>query len=85
MFFAADARFGYFLARQFIRVLPAIAILAGNSGRRNHFAHTLPGLPVTVSVWQSIRLLTRPCENWQAAADMISSIRLATALKGFWL
>jgi hypothetical protein len=72
--FAADARFGYFLAaRQFVWVLPALAILAGNSGRRNHLAHALPGLLVTISAWQSVRLLTRPSENWQAAADMIEA------------
>ena len=72
--FAGDAWFSYFLAaRQFIWVLPAIAILAGNSGWRNHLAPALLGLLLMVSACQSMRYFIRPSENWQAAADVIAA------------
>jgi hypothetical protein len=70
--FAADALFDYFLAaRQFLWVLPAIALLAGSAGQRARLGPALLLLLSAVCVWQSIRFFTAPRENWQAGSDAI--------------
>lgn len=68
----ADAWFGYFLAaRQFLWVLPPLAILAGSAVRRNKFGPALGGLLVAVCIWHTTQFFTRQHENWQVAAAAI--------------
>lgn len=70
--FAADALSGYFLAaRQFLWVLPALAILAGSAAQRTRLASALLILLSAVCVWQSVRFFTAPHDDWQAASDAI--------------
>jgi 4-amino-4-deoxy-L-arabinose transferase-like glycosyltransferase len=71
---AGDAVAGYFVAaRQFIWILPAIAILAAMAiERRARTAMVLYALLGIVCVRQSVRYFTAPHENWQAAASFIS-------------
>jgi hypothetical protein len=69
----SDALFGYFIAaRQFLWVLPALAVLAA-AGLERHarVGFVLLALLSAVCIRQSIRFFTAPHENWQAAADAI--------------
>jgi 4-amino-4-deoxy-L-arabinose transferase-like glycosyltransferase len=72
--FAADAWSGYFVAsRQFIWILPAVAILAAMAIERHaRAAVVLYALLGVVCVRQSVRYFTAPRENWQAAATYLS-------------
>jgi hypothetical protein len=72
---AADALAGYFVAaRQFIWILPALAILAALASERHApTAVVLYALLAIVSVRQSVLYFTAPHENWQAAATFISA------------
>jgi hypothetical protein len=71
--FVADAVAGYFLAaRQFLWVLPALAVLSAAGLQR----HTCVGLVLlalldAVCMRQSVRFFTAPRENWQADAVAI--------------
>lgn len=70
---SADALFDYFLAaRQFLWVLPAVAILlAAAVERGGRTAYVLLTLFVAVCIWKNVRFFTAPREDWQAAADVI--------------
>jgi hypothetical protein len=70
----ADALFNYFLAaRQFIWVLPAIAILAAMAVERYPRAGvTLSALFGIICFWQCLRYFTAPRENWESAASAIA-------------
>jgi uncharacterized membrane protein len=70
----ADVLFDYFLAaRQFIWVLPAVAILVAAAIERYARAGVMLGaLLGTVCIWQSMRYFTGPHENWEAAASAIA-------------
>lgn len=72
--FAANALFDYFLAaRQFIWVLPAVAILAAAALERPAPARfALAAVLGIVCVWQTIQYFTAPRENWEAAATFIA-------------
>ena len=72
--FAADAVANYFVAaRQFIWILPAVAILAAMAVERHaRTAVVLYALLGVICVRQSVRYFTAPRENWQAAATFIS-------------
>jgi len=71
---AADAAGNYFLAaRQFLWVLPAIAILAANAfERRPRAAAVLAVLLFAVCVRQSTLFFTAPRDDWQAAASFLA-------------
>lgn len=72
--FGADAGFDYFVAaRQFVWVVPALAILATGAIERN----TRTGLMLTVllgvvCLWQNVRFYTTPREDWQLAARALA-------------
>jgi hypothetical protein len=70
---AADAVFDYFIAaRQFLWILPAMAILAATAIERTKgAAGILPILFGLVCLRQDVRLFTAPREDWQTAARMI--------------
>jgi hypothetical protein len=72
--FAADAIFDYFLAaRQFMWVLPAVALLAAAAFERpTRTRVVLGGLLGAVCVWQNIRYVTGPHEDWHKAAVAMS-------------
>ena len=67
---ATDAAFGYFIAaRQFIWVLPAVAILAASAANAHPRAGVvLAALFCTVGVVQSVKYFTAPHEDFQLAA-----------------
>ena len=72
---ATDARFDYFFAiRQVIIVLPAIAILAtsGMSHSPRSAAGCLAAALLLLNLGYSIRWFTKPRENWDAAAAIVS-------------
>jgi uncharacterized membrane protein len=70
----ADAAFGYFIAaRQFIWILPMLAILASAAVERNRRAGlALIALLGAVCVQQSARYFTAPHEDWQTAAGALA-------------
>ena len=70
----ADALFDYFLAaRQFMWVLPAVAILAAVAVERYPRAGvTLSALFGIICFWQCLRYFTAPRENWESAASAIA-------------
>jgi hypothetical protein len=70
----ADALFDYFLAaRQFIWVLPAVAILAAAAIERYPRAGVrLSVLFGIICFWQCLRYFTAPRENWESAASAIA-------------
>jgi hypothetical protein len=72
--FCADAWFDYFLAaRQFIWVLPAIAILAATAVERYSRAGVmLAAVLVLICIRQNIRYFTANHEDWEAAASVIA-------------
>jgi hypothetical protein len=72
--FASDALFNYFLAaRQFMWVLPAVAILTATTIERHERTSLMFGtLLGIVCLWQNVRIFTTPHENWQTAAAAIS-------------
>ena len=72
--FCADAWFDYFLAvRQFIWVLPAIAILAATAFEEYTRAGvTLAAALGIICMWQNFRYFTASHENWEAASDAIA-------------
>lgn len=71
---AADAWFDYFIAsRQFIWILPAVAILAAAAIEW----HPRAGLVLAASlgvicIWQSVKYFTAPHEDWKEAARAIA-------------
>lgn len=70
----ADLAFDYFIAsRQFLWILPAVAIVTTaaieSSGRAGW---ALAGLLLVVCTWQAVRYFTAPHENWEAAANELS-------------
>ena len=71
----ADAMFGYFLAvRQFLWVLPAVAILAASAWEaRPREAAALVLLAVLVCGYKGARYFTQPEPDWAAAANAIAS------------
>jgi uncharacterized membrane protein len=72
---AADARFGYFIAaRQFLWVLPALAVLAAAAVERRGrtLAYTLTSLLLVVCAIQNARFFTSRRENWSAAAEALA-------------
>ncbi len=72
---SADALFGYFVAaRQFLWVLPSIAILAADTLRPSRLRMVLLACFLAVCIRQNVRFLSAPHENWQAAADAIRHI-----------
>jgi 4-amino-4-deoxy-L-arabinose transferase-like glycosyltransferase len=70
-----DAAFDYFLAsRQFMWVLPAVAILATLAAERTTRAGVvLCALLALVCIWQDIRFFTAPRENWELAAQRLAA------------
>ncbi|MBV8906421.1 MAG: glycosyltransferase family 39 protein [Acidobacteriia bacterium] len=70
---AADAQFDYFIAaRQFLWVLPSVAILAAMAIEREpRIALPLAAVLAVFCLRQSGLFFLRPTENWQAAADAI--------------
>jgi 4-amino-4-deoxy-L-arabinose transferase-like glycosyltransferase len=70
-----DAAFNYFLAsRQFMWVLPAVAILAALAAERTKLTGiVLYALLVLVCTWQDIRFFTAPRENWEMAARSLAA------------
>jgi 4-amino-4-deoxy-L-arabinose transferase-like glycosyltransferase len=72
---AADFIFNYFIAaRQFIWVLPAVAILAASAADKYPCAGlTLAALFCAVGVMQSVKYFTAPHENIQLAARAMAS------------
>lgn len=71
--FTADAWFDYFLAaRQFIWVLPAVAMLAAASVEwRPRVGFALAAILALLCVRYSVLFFTTPREDWQAAANAI--------------
>lgn len=71
---AADAWFGYFIAaRQFLWVLPAVAILAATAAeRRRRATAAIIVLLAVVCLWQNVRFFSTPSEDWQAAANVLA-------------
>ncbi len=69
----ADALFDYFIAaRQFLWILPALAILAAAAIERRERTTLALGLLLCVfCARQSFLYFTAPGENWQAASDFI--------------
>ncbi len=74
---AADALAGYFVAaRQFIRILPAAAILAATAmDRSGPAAIVLCALLAAISVRQIVVFFSAPHENWDAAARVLAEQR----------
>jgi hypothetical protein len=72
---AADFIFNYFMAtRQFIWVLPAVAILAASAANTHPRAGlTLATLFCAVGVLQSVKYFTAPHEDFQLAARAMAS------------
>jgi hypothetical protein len=70
-----DAAFNYFIAsRQFMWVLPAVAILATLAAERTTRARVvLYALLALVCIWQDIRFFTAPRENWELAAQRLAA------------
>jgi hypothetical protein len=70
----ADALFGYFLAaRQFLWVLPAVAILAASPWKaRPRETAALALLAVILSGYKSVRYFAQPEPDWSAAATAIA-------------
>jgi 4-amino-4-deoxy-L-arabinose transferase-like glycosyltransferase len=70
-----DAAFNYFIAsRQFMWVLPAVAILATLAAERTtRTAMVLYALLALVCIWQDIRFFTAPRENWELAAQSLAA------------
>lgn len=70
----ANALFGYFIAtRQYLWVLPALAVLAAGAMERNGRRGTMLGvLLIGVCLVQSARYFNGPREDWEAAAHAIS-------------
>jgi hypothetical protein len=70
---AADAASNYFIAiRQFLWVLPAIAILAAFGVERGgRTGVLLAALLAAGCAWSSVRYFTAPAEDWQAAAGVL--------------
>ncbi len=71
----ADALFGYFVAtRQILWVLPAVAILAASAlERQPRIAIPVAAIFAAFCLFQSYRNFTSPREDWQLAADTIST------------
>lgn len=71
----ADALFGYFLAaRQFLWVLPAVAILAASPWvARPRATAALALLFAAVCGYKSVRYFNQPEPDWEAAAKAIAS------------
>jgi 4-amino-4-deoxy-L-arabinose transferase-like glycosyltransferase len=70
---AADAAFDYFLAaRQFLWILPSVAILAATAIERNKRSTLVLAILLGFfCVRQSALFFLFPKENWQAAADFV--------------
>ncbi len=70
-----DAAFNYFIAsRQFMWVLPAVAILVTLAAERTtRTAMVLYALLALVCIWQDIRFFTAPRENWELAAQSLAA------------
>jgi len=71
---AADALGGYFVAsRQFMWILPAVAVLAASAFERNlRVAAALSAFLVVVSIRQSALFFTAPRADWQATGLFLS-------------
>ncbi len=71
---AVDAGFDYFIAaRQFLWVLPAVALLAAAEiEHRTRAGLVLAALLALVSIRQNVRFFTAPHENWEKAAHAIA-------------
>ncbi|MCZ2075690.1 MAG: hypothetical protein LC130_11910, partial [Bryobacterales bacterium] len=71
---AANALFGYFIAsRQFIWILPVVAVLAASAvERRGRFAVCTGVLLGATCIAISARFFMGPHENWEAAAQAIA-------------
>jgi hypothetical protein len=70
----ADAWCGYFIAvRQFLWVLPSVAILAAAAIEwRTRSAIGLAVLLAGVCIWQNTRFFSAPAEDWDAAAASLA-------------
>jgi hypothetical protein len=71
----ADAAFGYFLAaRQFVWVLPALAILAVSAwNTRPRETAALMAVAVILCGYKSVRYFSQPEPDWQAASAAITA------------
>lgn len=71
---AADAWCGYFIAvRQFLWVLPSVAILAAAAIEwRTRAAVALATLLAGVCIWQNVRFFSATGEDWDAAAGVLA-------------
>ena len=72
--FGADAALDYFVAgRQFLWVLPPLAILAAAAfNRPSRVAIALAALAGVICILADLRYFTRPAENWAVAADAVA-------------
>jgi hypothetical protein len=69
---AGDSVFGYFQsARQFLWVLPAIALLAGSTWTESLLARVLLCGLFVVCVWFDVRFYSDPHEDWERAAHAL--------------